>query len=212
MNLSHRFRFLGITGLVLGLSWLLALGGFWWARSARMTLDKVTAYLHQVDLSRLSGAERSKALRELARRLNQLSLEERRKARLAEEWDRWFAQMTDAEKVEFLQSTLPVGVQQMISAFEQQPEEQRRKMVDDALQRLQEARTEMLRQSGGQGADLPAALLNEEQRKQIASAGLRMYYSQSSARTKAELAPVLEELQNAMQGGDFRGMRRRPHP
>jgi hypothetical protein len=211
MITTGRYRLWAGAGLALALVWALALIGFRWARHERVTADKVIVFLQEIDLSRLSGEARTRALQELARRLNQLSMEERRKARMAGAWDRWLSQMTDDEKADFLQATLPVGVQQMIASFEQQPEEKRRKMIDDAWRRLQEARNEAQRQPGETGPD--PAVFNEELRRKIAETGLQVFYSQSSARTKAELAPFLEELQHTMQGTDFRGLRPHgPHP
>jgi hypothetical protein len=192
----------------LTLVWALVLGGQMWARASRMTADKVAAYLRQTDLRSLSPADRAKALQKLAKMLNALGLEERRTARLNREWRKWLEAMTDAEKEGLLEATLPTGVKQMLGAFEEMPEDKRAKAIDDALKRLQEAR-QQLAEGGGQEAAPP--VLSEEARQKLTSTGLKVFYTQSSAQTKAELAPVLEELQRMMDSGAFLRGRHLPH-
>src|SRR5690242_9824540 len=100
---SSRQRPLALAGLLLAVIWLLAISGFVLARHAKMTAEKVHDYIHGLSLAGLSPEQRAKALAELARRINSLSAEERRKARLYREWGSLFPQMTETEKNEFLE-------------------------------------------------------------------------------------------------------------
>ncbi len=192
-------------------AWLLAWGGYKWSQSRRITAEKVAAYLRAVDLSQLTGDKRAEALRVLARQLNALTFEERRRARLAGGWDTWFAAMTDAEKSAFLDATLPSGFRQMLQSFEQLPEEKRRRAIEDAVRELRRARSAVEKESpvfGDEGTNQPPEL-SEELQQQVVTLGLKSIYSDSSAQTKAELAPLLEEMQRAMESGRlFRGGRR----
>lgn len=194
--------------LGLALLWLVAAGGYWYARSTRMTADKVVAYLRSVDFRSLQGEARARAIRELVRRLNALSWEERREARLAADWGPWFEAMTEAEQTEFIEATLPTGFKQVLNAFEELPEAQRRRTIDDAAKRLREAQQALA--EGGSATDTSAdepPVISEEVRQAAIRTGLKTYYSESSAQMKAELAPLLEEMQRMMESGVF--LRRR---
>ncbi len=183
--------------------WLVAVAGYRIARNAKMTAEKVKAYAESVDISKLSGEARAKAIRDFADKLNALSMEERRKARLERVTWLWFDRMTEDEKAEFIDATLPTGFKQMLTSFEQLPEDKRRRSIDDAMRRLREARDQL---AAGQGVRSPGdtnspPVLSPELQTKIRTLGLKTFYSQSSAQTKAELAPVLEELQRIMESG-----------
>ncbi|MBA4150029.1 MAG: hypothetical protein H0X66_18105 [Verrucomicrobia bacterium] len=201
--MSSRYRPIIFAAIGLVLVWLVAMAGFSISRNSKMTAEKVRTYMDGTDLSKLTGDARAKALRELADRINKLSAEERRRARLDGLIAKWFNQMTEAEKAEFLELTMPTGFKQMITAFEQLPEEKRRKTIDDAMKRMREARAdaggEAGSQSGRRGTNAPA--LSQELQEQVATIGLKTFYSESSAEAKAELAPLMEEIQRSMETG-----------
>jgi hypothetical protein len=188
--------------------WGIALAGYFVARNAQPTADKVARYVASINLSSLSPEERARALQKLADQINALSAEERRKARFEGAGMDWFEQMTESEKAEFIERTMPSGFKQMLAAFEEMPEERRRKSIDDALKRLKEAQTKLAageQANGLRGTNAP--ILSDDLEARIRTIGLKTFYSQSSAQTKAELAPVLEEMQRVMETG--RPFRRR---
>lgn len=184
--------------------WIVAGTGYIIARNAKVTAEKVQAYVTSVDLNKLSAADRAKALKRLADMLNALSLEDRQRLRLGRTAEAWFTQMTEEEKGAFIEATMPTGFKQMLAAFEEQPEEKRRRTIDEALKRLREVNAESqsgaVRTGGARGTDRPAPLSPELEAK-VREIGLKSFYSQSSAQTKAELAPLLEEMQKAMESG-----------
>ena len=123
--------------------------------------------------------------------------------RLGRTAENWFLQMTEAERSAFIEATMPTGFKQMLAAFEEQPEDKRKRAIDETLKRLREANE---RGPAGQtaategGTNRPPPLSPELEAK-VRTIGLKSFYSQSSAQTKAELAPVLEELQKLMESG-----------
>jgi hypothetical protein len=179
--------------------WGVTFAGYRLAKNRTITAEKIRAYVDSVDLSHLQGDARAEALRKLEDMLNHLSMEERQKARLDRLSWKWMAEMTEDEKSEFIEATMPTGFKQMLTAFEQLPEEKRKRAVDDAVRRMKEAqiKTGMTNGPSNQGTNV----MSEELQAKVRTIGLKTFYSQSSAQTKAELAPVLEELQKVMENG-----------
>ncbi|MDB6063968.1 MAG: hypothetical protein JWR26_176 [Pedosphaera sp.] len=185
--------------------WLLAWVGYVIAQNSKMTADKVRQYARSVDLKGLSAVDRAEALRKLEEKINALSIEERRKWRMESEWKKWFENMTENEKGQFIEATMPTGFKQMLNVFEEMPEQKRKKVIDDAMKRLKEAHQMATDQEPGQDTSMygtnGAPALSPELEKKAQTIGLRLFYTESSAETKAELAPFLEELQRQMQNG-----------
>lgn len=191
--------------------WLLAWGGFALSQRSKASAENVALYLRSTDLNKLSAKERERALRRLAAQMKGLPIDERRKARLGSEWNRWFAAMTEEEKSDFLDATLPSGFKQMLTSFEQLPEDKRKRAIADAVKELKKSREAL--ENGDDpgevrlGTNAPPELSPQLQKKML-TIGLNAYYSSSSAQSKVELAPFLEEIQRSMENGRlFRGGR-----
>jgi hypothetical protein len=204
---SSRYRIFLWAGIAVLLIWGGVFAGYRLAAAWRPTPEKVAAYAMGLDLAAMSPEARRAALERLARQLNALGFEERRQVRLGRVWGRLFEQMTDAEKLWFVEQTLPSGVKQMLDAFEALPADKRRRAVEDSLKRLQEARAQM--QSGSAPGWANAPPVSEEMQRQMVELGLRAFYTESSAQTKAEIAPVLEEMQRLLESGRLMRDRRR---
>jgi len=198
--MNPRYKPFIVAAIMLVAAWALAFVGMRIAASAKMTSEKVVAALRATDLEKLNAEQRAKRLRELADKLNALSGDERRRARADREWDRLWQQMAEEEKSEFIERTMPSGVKQMLTAFEQLPEEKRRYAVTNAVARMRTQReTGELPPAGNEEREP----LSEELQKKVITTGLKTFYAESSAQTKAEVAPLLEEMQRMMQSGQF---------
>jgi hypothetical protein len=204
--MSRQLRFLvGAVAAIAGI-WVLAMAGHWYFKSLTMTADKVRAYVDSVDFGQLTGDARARALKELEDKLNALSYDERQKLRMEHLIDGWFNQMTEAEKSQFLEATLPTGFTQMITAFQQLPDDKRRRLIDNTMRNLEDGGGNAGRRNTLGGTNAPpdgtnSVPISPELEAKIRNIGLKTFYSQSSAETKAELAPVLEELQHQMESG-----------
>ncbi|EEF61023.1 hypothetical protein [Pedosphaera parvula] len=202
--MNRKTRPILLAGIAIVTAWLLAWGGYTIAQNSKMTAEKLRKYVNSVDFAKLSAADRAKALRELANKINALSAEERRHWRLDQDWKDWFQDMTEDEKAQFIEATLPSGFKQMLTSFEQLPEANRRKTIDNVLKKLKEEGQMPAGQGGQNGSNYGtngAPVLSPELEQKVRAIGLKTFYGESSAQTKAELAPVLEELQNQMKNG-----------
>lgn len=184
--------------------WAVALAIFHFSARTKMTAEKVRQFVEATDLQQLSAAQREQALIDLEDKVNSLSLEERLKWRREDSWKKWFAAMTEAERRQFIESTLPTGFKQMMDAFNQLPPDQRKKLIDNAVKNLQSAGAGGVDSSVGDYGKNGPPPLSPELEQQVREIGLTEVYADSSAETKAELAPLLEQIQVQIQRG-------RPH-
>jgi hypothetical protein len=185
-------------GVAIVALWVVALMAYAIVRNLRVTPEKLAA--------QLANAKRPLSLEEIARQFNALDQDGRRDLRMNEAMRRWFDSLSEAEKARFMELTLPSGFKRMINAFEEMPAEKRKKALDDAYKRMREAQAErrdpsaaLLGQSKQDAQTRPP--VSDEVRQKMFEVGLNTFYNESSAQTKAEVMPLLEELQRSLQRG-----------
>ena len=108
--------------------------------------------------------------------------------------------MTEEEKVQFVERTFPTSVSRMLKAFQRLDAEKRQKAIDDAIKRLRRAGAENFPVKEGE-EERP--VMSEAVRNKLIEEGLEAYWKESSAELKAQMAPLLEEMQRAMQNPRF---------
>lgn len=201
--MNPRLRWLLTAACVIAPLAILGWVGLGIARNQPATADNVRQYASSIDLKGLSGSARAEALRKLERMINEMSLEERRKSRLDPAWRKWFDEMTEIEKGQFMDATMPSGFKQWLGTFDALPDDQRKKFIDELTARLRQTHELTTdREPGasnsmyGTNGPLPLSARLQSRARTI---GLKTFYTESSAETKAELAPFLEELQRQME-------------
>lgn len=207
---SQRQRPVLLAVAALVLIWVVAIAGYQIAQNVKVTPDKVRNYVSSLDFNHLSAADRAAAIQKLAAMLNALTFEDRQGLRLDHTAYKWFGQMTEEEKGTFLEATMPTGFKQMISAFETLPADKRQRVVDQAVKQMKDARAKMAATGELPPQSTNGVVLSQDLQDKVTKIGLQTFYSQSSAQTKAELAPFLEEMQRTMESSRMLRAQRQP--
>jgi hypothetical protein len=173
--------------------WILAWGAMRFARGQKMTAEKVVSYVSSHSLKSQSEADRLKTIEEMARRVNQLSFEERQKFRFEKEIRKAYMEMSDAERARYLDLTLPGGMKQMMESFNKMTPAKRKQLVNRAMNDLSKMQAEGDREKFEK-------TMNDEGVKRIIDEGMKTYMSEASASSKLEIQPLLEQMQSMMQG------------
>jgi len=93
---NRRYGPLIYAAVALVVVWGIALAIFHFSAKTKMTVEQLQQYLAATDLTQLSPADRSKAIKKFADMVNSLSMEERMKWRRQDDWKKWFDAMTEA--------------------------------------------------------------------------------------------------------------------
>jgi hypothetical protein len=175
--------------LLLVAIWLVAGGAIWWAKANKPTPESLAAYVQSVSVEGKSATARAKEMEKIAHQLNKLTFEQRREVRMNRKLDHFFRQLTPEEQERFLDLTLPEGFKQMMDSLNKMTREQRQRFVNRALKDLQDQEGQPPLADQGQNA------------QRIVEQGLKSFYSETTAETKLDLAPLIEQFQRNMQSG-----------
>ncbi len=135
---------------------------------------------------------REEKLRDIAGMVNRLDFQEREKNRRNRAGEDFFRMLSPGEKNLFIDLTVMESMNRFMEALDSMPPEQRRKFVEQGLKEIENGRTaeEMAR-----AKELGSDLLDK-----ISREGTRAYFEKSSADTKLDLAPLMEAINETMQG------------
>ena len=135
---------------------------------------------------------REKKIRDLAGMYNRLDFAERQNDRRSRSGEEFFSKLSDREKNLFIELTLVESMNRFMEALDQMPAEDRKRFVEKGLKEVQEGRTEEEMQ---RAEELDETVLNR-----ISEEGMRAYFDKASADTKMDLAPLMEAINEVMQG------------
>ena len=171
--------------LLLAVIWLLAGGAIFWARSVKVTPEKIASYLEAHPVEGTSGAERAKVIDNVADQMNALTYEQRREVRMGKRLDKFFRALNPAEQSAFLDHTLPTGFKQMMDSLNKMEPMKRKQFVERSLRDMKER----------EGED---PKLDQNARKMI-DQGFKSFYSEATTEVKMDVEPLLEQLQKNLQ-------------
>jgi len=180
--------------VLLAAVWIVVGGVIWWARSQKPTPEHLLAYVESHPVEGKSSSDRSKTIEKVARQLNGLTYMERREIRFNRKLDGFFSSLNTDEQSRFLDLTLPEGFKQMMEALNKMKPEDRKIFVERTLK-------EMQKQEGREvTAEERERFLEDRNAQKIIDQGLKSFYSEASAETKMDVAPILEQMQRNLQG------------
>jgi len=180
-----------------------------WAGSRKITAEKVEREIVAADLEDWSGGkgqsdypgEREREIRRIAGMINRLDFQEREKNRENRTAEEFYRKLDPEERSLFVDLTLMESMNRFMAAMDGLKPAERKRFVKQALQEIDEGRTaeEMAR----------AEALGDDLLDRISEEGMRAYFSKAGADTKLDLAPLMEamnEVMQGMRGNDFGGL------
>ena len=178
------------TVFALAALWALVAGAIHWLHASQPTAASITNYLAHTHLAAESGRDRAKTIQRIEDQLNDVSYEDRQRLQRSGATRDFFHALTPAEQAAFLDATLPAGFRQMMDAFNQMDPAKRKAFVDRAV--------EEMKKHEGEG---PPPGMDEQMNQRFIDQGMKSFYTDASADTKLDLAPLIEQMQRNLQGG-----------
>ena len=178
------------TALALAAVWAVAAGAIHWLHASQPTAASVTDYLAHANVAAQSGRERARTIQRVEDQLNDVSFDDRQRLQRSGVARNFYRALTPAEQAAFLDATLPADFKQMMEAFNQMDPGKRKQFVEHAV--------EEMKKHEGEG---PPPGVDEQMNQRFIDQGLKSFYTDASADTKLDLAPLIEQMQRNLQGG-----------
>ena len=186
--------------IALALVWALVFGVRTWAGSRKVTADKVTEQISATKFSDWSAGDGSAAeaekreqeIRRIADMTNRLDFQERGKNRENRNGETFFKTLSPREKNLFVDLTVMESMNRFMQALDDLKPAERRRFVRQALKEIDDGKTAEELQR--------AEALGENLLDRISEEGMKAYFEKASADTKLDLAPLMEAMNEVMQG------------
>ena len=190
------------TILALALVWGVVWGVRTWAGSRKITADKVNHEMAEANFADWSeraneddlkeAERREKKIRDIADMTNRLDFQEREKNRENRSGEEFFRKLDEREKELFVDLTIMESMNRFMAALDELKPAERRRFVQQGLKEIEEGKTaeEMAR----------AEAMGKNLLDRISEEGMRAYFEKASADTKLDLAPLMEAMNEVMQG------------
>lgn len=173
-----------------------------YAGTRKVTAERLSREMERADFadwseygnapSAAEAGRRDEEIRRIAGMVNRLDFQEREKNRRNPAGEEFFRRLSGDEKSLFIDLTVKESMNRFMEALDAMPPEQRRKFVEQGLKEIEEGRTEdEMARAEQLGADLVDRISRE---------GMRAYFEKSSAETKLDLAPLMEAVNETLQG------------
>jgi hypothetical protein len=196
---QKRFILQAVAALVV--IWLVVFCVRSWAGSKKITAARVQKEIVAASFADWSNAEsydaslakkREEKIREIAALTNRLDFSEREKNRENRSSEEFFRLLRPQERDLFIELTVAESMNKFMQALDQMSPADRQRFVKQGLEEIEKGRTaedlERTRQFGDDVVD------------KIAEEGMRAYFEKASTDTKLDLAPLMESMNEVMQG------------
>jgi len=187
---------------ILAIVWAVVWGVRTYAGSKKVTAERLEARIESANFADWSGKDlpdespegkrRLKKIHEIADMVNRLDFQEREKNRRSRSGEEFFRKLSPAEKNHFVEITIMESMNRFMESLDAMPPGQRRKFVEQGLKEIEAGQTG---QDMARAEELGADLLEK-----ISQEGMRAYFEKSSTQTKLDLAPLMEAINETMQG------------
>ncbi len=142
--------------------------------------------------SAAQAATREKEIRKIAGLVNRLDFQEREKNRDNRSGEKFFSKLSSSEKGLFIDLTIVESMSRFMESLDAMAPDQRKKFVEQGLEEIQKGRTrEDMERADALGSDILDKITQE---------GMKAYFEKSSTDTKLDLAPLMEAMNEQMQG------------
>ncbi|MES2660434.1 MAG: hypothetical protein V4689_17550 [Verrucomicrobiota bacterium] len=185
--------------LVLIVVWACVWGIRAYAGSRKITAERVNREVAAAKFTDWSGgvsaaetARRETEIRKIAGLVNRLDFQEREKNRENRTGENFFRKLSPDEKGLFINLTIVESMSRFMESLDAMKPDQRKKFVEQGLKEIQSGKTgEEMARADELGADLLDKISEE---------GMKAYFEKSSTDTKLDLAPLMEAMNETMQG------------